>query len=843
MTTDKIKADMLALEAAKQAELDAQKQLDTDIIDELTALEPAPVVTEPPPADDPPVVTAPPADDPPPVEDPPVEDPPPRDPVDPVDPPPVVPPAPNLVRVTTTDKAPIHPGTGNTIVLVQNGTVASNWVRKDDPALPGVPVYRNSHGNGQPIYLDGCIAMWVGTQLKAQQVWPETPVPLPDGTLTPPATPSTPSTPSTPTTPTTPATVPTSQVIPSLTMPPAGTSIKAANLSVVITPDDGSDPITLLGSTPTFTYAGGIKVPELGLVMEHSKTVSPDGLWTSSWRSNTDGKRCEIGIMYGDAQSPIKKSFGGFSVKFLAGTFVMNTIHSDAGYWLAEWRAATSDYPDFQTPAQAAAAGWAPKFGRNDVTDTGTIKPATELTGPMSISDVEPYMGQTGGRLDIGYFHGRAAEYYIGLEPAMRRSTRVWSEVSSVGGWHVYDKKTGHAWDFETYPKSCFYSPETGTPPLYVMNKDLTNPLYLEPDDGHHPNLSYPEFCLTLDPWHAKEVMFQALWYLGGEHGDGSPFHAMIQKAYGGSQHSYMVNAGQERGAAWVLRLVACAYLASLRVQDETMPPTSFWKMVLDRNRDILIQYFVNYTTEARTSVFHTMPNQQIFGSWQQDFWNQVMGIMEASAHFPDWQPIFDYCRKNVQDRRDAASGADIEHPFWYYGICGVGTFVPNPSNKGTITFNGPILHNGWVPIGPNTPTERGANAIVFTDATNFTLTTPSKRVSKGVLNVEYGAHEDIGKHTGLNFTITGTPQPSDGGTLQLREMASWKEFDEVMLAQGQFISDWGAQADYIGDDLGAMLIFGQKHPDMAALAQSLIAEMKAKKVKQNPKYSYALAA
>lgn len=645
----------------------------------------------------------------------------------------------------------------------------------------------------------------------------------------------------TPTPTPTPTPGPTSQVIIPLTMPPAGTSIKSGNLSVLITPDDVNiTPFVLSGATPTHVF-GNIQVPEIGFSLESVKTMSADGLWEVHFRSNADGKRCEIAILYGNAQNPLEKGFGGYTATFKAGTFVMGTVHAKLHNWLGKWRAATSDYVDLETPEEAAAGGWAPKFGKNDSTDMGTITPAKELDGPMAISDVQFYMGQTGGRLDLGYFHGRAASYYIGKDPKMRRSTRIWAEVSNAGGWHVQNPATGKYWDFVANPNSQIYQSESGKPPLYVMNKDSANPLFLEPDDGHHPNLSYPEFCLTLDPWHAQEVMHQALWYLGGEHGDGSPFHAILQKKYG-TIKTMVVNPGQERGAAWVLRLLVCAYLASLRVVDETMPDSSFWKMALDRNRDVLIEYFVNYAGEARTSVFHTMPNQQINGSWQQDFWNQVMGIMEASGHFADWQPVFDYCRKNVQDRRDAASGADIEHPFWYYAICGVATFTPNPNNKGTITI-GNIYHNGWVPIGPKTPTERGANTLVFTDATNFTLTTPSKEISKGVLNVEVGAHTDIGKHTGLNYTVTGSPQPGDGGTITLRELGSWVEFCAVNKAAGIFIDDWAQQADYVGDDLGAMLIFGQKHPDMAALAKNMIAEMVVKKTKQNPKYSYALAA
>lgn len=787
-----------------------------------------PVVS--PPADDPPPADGPPANDPPADDPPPVEDPPPSDPVDPVDPPPVDPPAPNLVRVTTTDKAPIHPGTGNTIVLVQNGTVASNWVRKDDPALPGVPVYRNSHGNGQPIYLDGCIAMWVGTQIKAQQVWPETPVPLPDGTLTPPAAPPATGGSTTPppaTTPTTPAA--TGQVIPQISMPPAGVSVAPENLSVVITPADSTiPPVTLSGANATAFR--DIKVAFAGITQKHSRAVSADGLWSVRFLPDADGKRIEFDWQWGNCNLPNPHTFGAYTIEFFAGTTSLGSFSVPKHYWMAEPRVATADRPDALTRDQVFANKWLPKYGVTPVSKSSGPGAAKEFS-LMTISNITAYMGQTGGRPDIGYLTEYASHFYATGDAASRRAMRIWAEASGTGPWHLYDT-AGRMFDFQKNPTASTYNGANNKPPIYQAAKDTTDPNVIQPDDPHEPNLCFPEFIITGDPKHARELMNLANYYLGAEHGDGSDFHAALMKVYG--PKTFMVETGQQRGSAWMLRLFFDAWLASTLIDDETLLQTAFWKMVMDHNRDIFIQYFVNNTSEARTAIFKAFPTAAIYSSWQQDFMYGVVGIMEQSGFFPDWKQIYDWCIPALTARRDPASG-DKRVPAWYYAYGALPTFKADAANTGTFSLDA-LKFNGWATTAKGSYLQFGDWNFLMVDDTNFTLThAVSGRVLKGAFGTMFGG-TDIGKNPGMNFTISGAPKAGDKGVVNIRDFTSQKEFFDT----NNFDPHWTTWSDYIGDYFWASTLFAANHPEVAAYIPGLVAEMQQNGLKIDYKYSVA---
>ena len=769
-------------------------------------------------------------------------------PAPPAEPPPPPPPAIAQDVQFWDGKTEFHGGKGHTIaVILISGTLPSYW--KQDTTLP--LSFGNGHAGGPHIFLDGCDALYCAYYEgnPPVQLWPDptvAPIPIPKDTLwpdgkqipgvtytnaPPPVTMPPPTTTPPPSTTPPPVTTPpaTGQVSLHIDVPPAGSTLPDS-LSVEIVPDDASiAPIMLRASDAQQKYSN-IKMPNYGIEQYHWRTVSSDKLWQARFMPDVDGSHLDIGLRYGSVTVNAAKLFGGFTANVRCGDTLLGAIKFPYMQWCAEERFSTGDRPDVRTVAQLVASNQMPGF---KATSLSTPMPtlAKERTGPMSISDVEPYMGQTGGRADIGYFHERSAAYLGTQDAGMRRSTRIWAEVANAGPWHVYDDE-GRAWDFQKYPNSTIFHSENGTPPLYMApNKVDGFPDLLQPDSAHYPNLSYPEAVLSGDPWHVRNLLMETHYIMGIEHGDGGGAHIKQQAKYG--PKTFIVGLGQERESGWDLRLWFLSWIAAQEIEDETLPSADFFKLGLDHTRDFLIEEFVN-NTEARCAVFHTMPHPWSYDPWMQDMFNKTVAIMERSGRLPDWQPIYDFCAAGVKARRDPTSGANINHPTSYNGYGAKVSFTPDGTNKGTMGVTN-LFFMGWPSLEKGAYNALGAYRLKMVDATNYTLTTQDGRVLKGQLGTTYNAG------LGLSITLTGTPEIGDGATFVVSQLSSWAEFDEVNQTAPGYNPSITGRNDYSQEYLGAMLAFSKNRPDIAALVPDMIADMAAAKLGCGWKYSFEM--
>jgi len=727
----------------------------------------------------------------------------------------------NVVRITVADKNAEQPGTGNTIVLVQNGSSADWWKRKADDPVTGAPVFQETHATGKAINLTGCIALYIANAKAATQVWPEQPVPLPEGTMPAVSAPSAPKTPTPPASDDPAAPISTGQIIPKLAVPSLGANVQIADLSVHIM-RDGAEPLVLRGIETGVVHSSVVGFA--GIAQLRACAVSPDGLWRAFF--GVDGDRVEITLRYGDPSNDAPATMGAYTAEMFAGEESLGRFDIPCHFWLAEWRAATSDRPQARSVDELVAQGFIPAYARNPFTTINAAQ-ASDYA-PMRISNLTPYMGQTGGRGDFGVNPEGTSRYLGQRDAASYRSMMMWAEASGTGPWHLDNANLG-MYDFSAVPTANLFDSANSKPPLYVMKSDRAYPEFIMPDDAHHPCLGYVPFMLTGDPHHVRELMYQTNFYLGAEHGDGDPLRAAWQKKFGGK--SFVLDYGQERAYAWMLRSVVFCYFASLHIDDPTLLPTAFWKMVLDRNRDFLIENFVHGTT-IKASVFSSGPHKNGFGSWQEDFLAQVFGMMVGSGRFADWQEIFEWRAKQLIARRDPASGFCTDKPVWYY-IAGAnascGEYV---DNTGTGVVEN-LVFCGW-PGLLGDRSEIGEHTLLMLDDTNFSIASPGGRLTKGVVAKQYG-EPDPGKGNGFSFTLNGAPKAGDGWTLTATPVTTWAE----LAPNNTFAKTWAGE--YIGVYFGAMALNQPVSEKLSALVPAMIEDMRANGSTVDWKYSFAV--
>jgi len=720
MNTDKLKS-------LAKAACDALCAFFFGLIDELAAGETPtlPAGNDPPP----PVDTDPPADDGPndPNGDQPSDSPPPQDqnqgsadtpPADGEGQEGAQPPAlATVVTFSTFDlKTPYHPAQGASNVIALSKKYNARWKQGADDPATGAPTFADVQ-NGGTVILDGCIALfqWGSIATPPTQIWPETPVPLPDGVWSPPntGTPTPPASGGTTQPPVPPAPVVATPMPPVATGPAEpGEPKDPAKLKAVITFKDATQ-FTFLGAAAR--DLGDFVVPHARITQRNLVVTSDDGLWRVFFRPDRDNARVEAIALYGAPKTANPATFDepyAFQV-FYDDAPISPEITAPKHFWLARWRWQSSPRPRVQTPEQLVSKQLVPAYARTRLTRAqllNSVLPAAI----MDNSTITTFMGQTGERFDIGIMPEHAACYMATGDAIAYDSMMQWAEASATGPWHINDDNDGIQ-DWRKLPLANTYSVATSTPPIFVTKIDPKYPGdFLRPDDAHHPCLSYLPFLSTGDPFHAEELQYQINFYLGGEHYDGSALDP-ARKAAGGKL--FIFDLAQTRGYAWMLRSAVFCHLAADLIQSPTLLPKSFWQQVLDANLKYLVDTFVNGTT-PKEQIFGSGTSRTSMGWWQEDYLCGVLGMMvkKLKGYDAGWAPVLDWKLKSNAGRLSTAYGGGLNPEVYYAQF--VKQTVSDPDQVKVL----PLSERG------SQYANLGTWTLTFTDATHFTITDPAGR-------------------------------------------------------------------------------------------------------------------
>jgi hypothetical protein len=262
----------------------------------------------------------------------------------------------------------------------------------------------------------------------------------------------------------------------------------------------------------------------------------------------------------------------------------------------------------------------------------------------MGLSDITPYMPQTGERWDIGMVTEPQAQYICTGAPTPLAALRAQAEAAGTVPWHIRDENTGAPLNFQTYPRASWYWDSRVCSPWI---QQTSNPVTI--DTAHEPALAYLPYMLTGDPYHLEDMQFAANW------------------DWGAAPPAYRPGIGQSRAFAWYIRnLAQCA-----RVTPATVPswllPQSYWVDFLGNNRYFLEAAYVGGTSPLLT-VFRSTAN--IDGGrdeplapagtwidpWQEEFEASVIGWVIRMG-FTDWQDAHAWKMGSTIARTGTTSG------------------------------------------------------------------------------------------------------------------------------------------------------------------------------------------
>lgn len=137
-------------------------------------------------------------------------------------------------------------------------------------------------------------------------------------------------------------------------------------------------------------------------------------------------------------------------------------------------------------------------------------------TGPMAIGPVNPYMGTTGGRGDIGSLPVWSVMYLLSMD--QRAKNVMMAAADGSGSWsiHYRDENTGYPvrTDNETNKRISTHGNLNWTGPLPVprcVNNDNTKcETPYTADTAHQPSLVYLPYLVTGDYYYLEELQFWA---------------------------------------------------------------------------------------------------------------------------------------------------------------------------------------------------------------------------------------------------------------------------------------------------------------------------------------------
>jgi hypothetical protein len=378
------------------------------------------------------------------------------------------------------------------------------------------------------------------------------------------------------------------------------------------------------------------------------------------FRPDRIGGRSEVVIELGDLWSGAPRNLGAYRAVLAAGGS-SRTIEVPRHFWFSRWRWQSAPRPVVASPAALIAKGLLPPYEASGKFAKGLPgAPAPTEKGrafglggrgsaglsyrPMELAGVEPHMGSTGERGDIGLITEAQARFICAADGLA--DLRAQAEAAGTLPWHVRDAHTGAPVDLDAYPTMSWYTGgnRPGNPQV-----DLTE-TGIDIDAAHEPSLAYLPYLLTGDSYHLEDLQFAANYNRGWFPPD------------------YRLSIGQTRAFAWSLRTLAQAALVTPESTPRWLMPRAYWARDLARTRDWFTEHYVQ-GRDVLQRVFHitddpagsrdegpTTPGGTWSAPWMDEFLAAVLGWMVMMG-YDDWRPAFEWKVASTLARTNGKSG------------------------------------------------------------------------------------------------------------------------------------------------------------------------------------------
>lgn len=284
---------------------------------------------------------------------------------------------------------------------------------------------------------------------------------------------------------------------------------------------------------------------------------------------------------------------------------------------------------------------------------------ASVSTGPMTIGVVNPAMGSTGGRPDIGPLPGWTVMYLLSADERARKAMTVNAEGSGTWSTHYRDETTGYPIrvDNEKNKLLSFHYNMSSSGPLPVprcVNNDWDlahNPNAA--DDSHQPSLVYFPYLISGDYYYLEELHFWAAT---------NPFGT----AAGASGEGLgLVRWTQLRGQAWSMRTLGHA--AYITPDDHYMKP--YFSKMLENNLDYYQKTFLSPDANVMGAYDGTGFEAYVtdgYSPWQDDFFTWSFGYL-SELGFEKADPILKWKARYPIGRMTAPGFCWIQASKYFY--------------------------------------------------------------------------------------------------------------------------------------------------------------------------------
>ena len=260
--------------------------------------------------------------------------------------------------------------------------------------------------------------------------------------------------------------------------------------------------------------------------------------------------------------------------------------------------------------------------------------------GIMGHTVVNPHMGDTGGRPEIGPLPKWAALAVLSNDPrALSLSRKI---DSSAAPWpvHLRDSATGGILSIAKYPQASVYptllrgmSGRTRNNPVPCWENDCKQVypktgIPLQPNQAHAPGWAYVSYLLTADPFYLEEMEFWANWTL-----------LKMNPGYRQGAKGIFFAHNQLRTMAWSLRTLGYLYF----ILPRTSADHRYFGTILENNRLWAMKHWV----EADKFPEHVVKGAYGRGKngdwtmapWMDDFLTWSLGNMTRLG-FSQWDAL-----------------------------------------------------------------------------------------------------------------------------------------------------------------------------------------------------------
>jgi hypothetical protein len=434
-------------------------------------------------------------------------------------------------------------------------------------------------------------------------------------------------------------------------------------------PDGANVTIHMDGGTFRYDAAAGTDLGDFvssigGFTQRCLRVTRNDCPLVVYFRPDRTGGRMEVVVELGDLWTGPARHLGAYRAVIVNAGAEQAALDIPRHYWFSRWRWQSTPRPIVMTPAALIAKGLLPPYdvetkgakglpGAPAPTEKGRALGlgaphrgiATASYRPMELAGIEPHMGATGERADIGLITEAQARYVCTGEADALAMMRAQAEAAGTLPWHMRDARTGAPVDLDAYPTMSWYPDgNVGKPRIEVPANDISI------DAAHQPSLSYLPYLLTGDPYHLEDLQFAVTYNRGWLPPD------------------YRLSIPQTRAFAWSLRTLAQAALVTPDATPRWLMPRAYWTRDLTRTRDWFTQRYVA-GHEVLQRVFRitddpagsrdegpTTPVGTWSAPWMDEFLAAVLGWMVMMG-YEDWRPAFVWKVASTLARTDGKSG------------------------------------------------------------------------------------------------------------------------------------------------------------------------------------------